>query len=197
MTEAAVAPGTARPGLVRYLMVAGALAFILAGCSGVRKLTREEISKGSLVFMYIDYSKASGWLDWVQFKQVAMGEAPQYWRMGIYKDSIVWFDGLPNGSYQLHSYGGSNGIPLGPIRLFATTNYSYNFPGQGSGFRIKEQGTYFLGSFKHVKAGSGKFDLESLNTPTEREVLTRLIKAMKSENSPLLHVAERRLRQLK
>lgn len=181
----------------RRSIIAALLLAWTCGCSNIRPLTRDEIMKGSLVFMYIETSDMSGHLDWVSLKQVKAGEAPSFWSLGVVKESYIYFDGLPSGSYQMDSYGGAGGIKVGCLRLCSNTSYSYNFSAQGGGIRIPKKGVYFLGSYVHKKAGTffdEKFEIRPVKRPTEKEVLERLIPELK--DSPLLPMAQSHLRSL-
>lgn len=188
-----------------FLLATLGLSLFAFGCAGGQPMTKAEIAKGSILMMYLDTDEMDGDLEWISLKQSKAGEAPSYWRFGIYED-YAWRLGLPNAGYQISSYGGMDGFKVGCFKMCAGTQYTYQFPTQGNGFYVKEQGVYFLGSFKHVKTGTffnRKFDLKKIKEPTERQVtemvLERVRKEAKGDDSfsPAVKMLEAHLRSLK
>lgn len=125
----------------------------------------------SLVFAYVDMGDAPTELESASLKP--QGEEG-YWTMGV-DDGLMSQEYLPPGAYQLASLSGSS---------FLHGEVTYSFPAYGrneASVVIKKPGIYFLGSFKYkeVKTGmfeQGKFDIERVNSPTELELLNRMLK---------------------
>jgi hypothetical protein len=165
-------------------------AFSLIGCSHVPPMTEEQLAKGCLIYGSLDMSDAPTKLQWFSLKRVEIGKAPTYWGMAVAKNRYFVHDGIELGSYQLDSFGGHSG--------WKDTDYTFHFPGQGGGFKIEKPTTYFLGSWKYVKAGSffnAKFDIQPLDKPTEAEVLREIVKI--TSNSPVAHTKlQKRLAEL-
>lgn len=125
----------------------------------------------SLVFAYVDMEDAPTKLESASLKP--QGEEG-YWTMGV-EDGLMSQEYLPPGAYQLASLSGSS---------FLHGEVSYDFPAYGrneASVVVKKPGIYFLGSFKYkeVKTGmfeQGKFDIERVTSPTELELLNRMLK---------------------
>ncbi|HEX7965397.1 MAG TPA: hypothetical protein VF651_06740 [Gammaproteobacteria bacterium] len=145
----------------------------LAGCASNSIGPERDINDptNSLVFAYVDMGDAPTELESASLKP--QGEEG-YWTMGV-EDGLMSQQYLPPGSYQLASLSGSS---------FLHGAVVYNFPAYGrneASVRIQKPGIYFLGSFKYkdVETGmfeAGKFDIERVKSPTELELLGRLLK---------------------
>jgi hypothetical protein len=158
--------------LVRFAAASAALAFLSACASGQIGPTRDVDDPGnSLVFAYVDMGDAPTSVDSASLKP--QGEEG-FWTMGI-EDGLMFQEYLPPGSYQLASLEGSS---------FLHGDVVYSFPLYGrneASVAIQKPGIYFLGSFKYkeVKTGffeQGKFDIERVDSPTEVELLNRMLK---------------------
>lgn len=161
---------------IAALRVAGlalAATLLLAGCATTPGRDINDPTS-SLVFGFIDMKDAPTSLDWVSLKQVGSPADEGYWGLET-DDGMLFNQYLPVGSYQMSEFGGS-GFLAGDVR--------YQFPAYGkneTAIRIAKPGVYFIGSYKYqkVKTGffeAGKFDIERVGTPTERELLERLRK---------------------
>lgn len=125
----------------------------------------------SLVFAYVDMDDAPTGIDSASLKP--QGEEG-YWTMGV-EDGLIFQEYLPAGAYQLASLSGSS---------FMHGEVVYNFPTYGrnqSSVRIQKPGIYFLGSYKYKEVKTGffeadKFDLERVDSPSEPELLNRMLK---------------------
>ncbi len=125
----------------------------------------------SLVFAFVDMQDAPTGIDNASLKP--QGEEG-YWHMGV-DDGLLFQHYLPNGSYQLATLEGSS---------FLHGDVVYQFPAYGkneSAVRIQKPGVYFLGSYRYKEVKTGffepnKFDLERADSPTELELLNRLLK---------------------
>jgi hypothetical protein len=145
----------------------------LAGCAGSGHGRDINDPNNSLVFGYVDMTDAPTKVSGVQVQQVAPPTDKPYWGTDV-KDGLFYSSYLPPGSYRLASLHGSS---------FMRGEHQYNFPRQGGGattVRIDKPGIYFLGAYKYkdVKSGffeQGKFDIERVSSPTEAELLQRIL----------------------
>lgn len=148
-------------------------ALTVAGCASDSIGPERDLNDptNSLVFAYIDMGDAPTSVDEASLKP--QGEEG-YWHMGV-DDGLLYQAHLPVGSYQLATLSGSS---------FLHGEVEYDFAAYGrnaSAVRIEKPGIYFLGSFryKEVKTGffeADKFDIERADTPTELELLNRIMK---------------------
>lgn len=157
-----------RPFLIIGLILLG----LIGGCAtGGRDINDPT---NSLAFGYIDMDDAPTSVSNAWLIQVAPPSEEPYWGMGVRK-GVFYNSYLPPGTYQVSSFAGSG---------FFRGNYEYSFPRQGrnaTAVRITKPGIYFLGSYKYKKVKSGffeqgKFNIEKINKPTERELLERILK---------------------
>jgi hypothetical protein len=159
-----------------------ALAVLTAiGCGGGKAITEEDVNKAnsSLVYGYIDMSEAPTSLQRFQIKQVRPVSDSPYWGFGT-QDGVFMHSALPPGSYQFHNFGGMSGINAGIVNI-GGKSYTYNFPGQGGGFRVEAPGLHYLGTYKYKKAGTffhEKFDIQKAAKPTEKEILQMMLPRM-------------------
>ena len=144
---------------------------LLAGCAGGHGRSINDPSN-SLVFGYVDMTGAPTGFNSASILQVAPPTDKPYWGTDV-RNGLFYTYYLPPGSYKLASLAGSS---------FWKGNHQYTFPRQGGdqGVRISKPGIYFLGSYRYkdVKTGffeQGKFDIERVNTPTEAELLRRIL----------------------
>ena len=148
-------------------------AMFLAGCASDTIGPTRDLNDptNSLVFVYVDMSDAPTNIDDATLKP--QGEEG-YWHL-VVEDGLMYQRYLPNGAYQFSRLAGSS---------FLHGDVLYDFPTYGqnaSAISIQKPGIYFLGSFKYkeVKTGffeAGKFDIERVDSPTELELLNRLLK---------------------
>lgn len=156
---------------ISLILCVVALGFV-AGCAGGGHGRSVDDPTNSLVFGYIDMGDAPTKISGASIMQVAPPTDKPYWGMDV-RNGLLYTYYLPPGSYQLASISGSS---------FWRGDYRYNFPRQGNeqAVRISKPGIYFLGSYRYkgVKTGwfeGGKFDVERVNTPTEAELLRRIL----------------------
>lgn len=148
-------------------------ALFLTGCASDTIGPTRDLNDptNSLVFLYVDMGDAPTGIDDATLKP--QGEEG-YWHLTV-EDGLMYQRYLPNGSYQLSRLAGSS---------FLHGEVLYDFPAYGqnaSAIRIQKPGVYFLGAFKYkeVKTGffeAGKFDIERADSPTELELLNRMLK---------------------
>ena len=160
---------------MRRLLVLSLLAALalLAGCAGGGHGRDINDPANSLVFGYVDMADAPTKVSGAQVRQVAPQTDKPYWGMNV-REGLFYTYYLPPGSYQLATLHGSS---------FLRGEFQYNFPRQGGGqttVRIDKPGIYFLGAhkYKDVKTGffeAGKFDIQRVDTPTEAQLLQRIL----------------------
>jgi hypothetical protein len=154
------------------LLLAAAVA-ALAGCAGGGHGRDINDPSNSLVFGFVDMSDAPTKVSGAQIMQVAPPTDKPYWGTDV-KDGLFYTYYLPPGSYRLATLHGSS---------FLRGEHQYNFPRQGGGettARIEKPGIYFLGAYKYksVRTGmfqQGKFAIERVSSPSEAELLQRLL----------------------
>jgi hypothetical protein len=144
----------------------------LAGCAGGGHGRDINDPSNSLVFGYVDMADAPTKISGAQIMQVAPPTDKPYWGTDV-REGMFYTYYLPPGSYKLATLHGSS---------FLKGEYRYSFPRQGGeqGVRIDKPGIYFLGSYKYqtVKTGmfeQSKFDIARVKTPTEAELLQRML----------------------
>ena len=166
-------------------------ALVLAACSTNSPVSSTDESL-SLVYGYFDMKDAPTKVQWVGLKQYGGKEVGTY-RLGV-EDGLFFHVGVEPGSYQVDKFGGSS---------FLRGDYVYNYGGKGrnsTAVRIQKSGVYFLGAHRYV-AHKGKFDMQPAKSPSEKEVLQRLIKQLETDRSlsqytRQLKLARERLAQL-
>ena len=154
------------------LLAFGAIS-LLAGCASSGGPERDiNDPNNSLVFGYIDMEDAPTDMTYAHLKQVFPATEFPYWPMGV-EDGLILQQYLPPGGYQLSNFGGSG---------FLSGEHEYSFPNFGknaTAVRIDEPGIYFIGAFKYKEVDTGffeqgKFDMERISSPSERELLQRI-----------------------
>jgi len=180
----------------RIWLVPGLLALgLLVACTTGGHGRSVNDPSNSLVFGFVDMADAPTKIDGATIMQVAPPSDKPYWGTDV-RNGLFYTYYLPPGSYKLSSLTGSS-VWRG--------NYRYSFPRQGSdqGVRISKPGIYFLGSYKYqkVKTGmfeGGKFDIERVSSPTEAELLRRILEEDKEiKGSAWEDKIRRRLAQLR
>ncbi len=175
----------------RYLTALGLSALaLLVGCAGGGHGRDINDPANSLVFGFVDMSDAPTKMTGAQVMQVAPPTEKPYWGTNV-RDGLFYTYYLPPGSYKLATLHGSS---------FFKGEYRYSFPRQGAGessVRIAKPGVYFLGSYKYkeVKTGifeQGKFSIERVNSPSEAQLLQRILDEEKDIKGS---VWEERIRQ--
>lgn len=162
-------------------MLAGILVVIsvvLSSCADQRLIRedKDDLATASLVFGYVDMGDAPTNLDWLSIRQAVPKTDKPYWNAAV-DEGMFWGSHFKPGAYQMISFGG--------FSRWRNTHFEFELPQQyAENYRFKidgKPGIYFLGSFKYkdVKTGffePGKFDFVAVKSPTERELLERLLK---------------------
>jgi hypothetical protein len=179
-----------------WLLFLVAVLGFLAGCAGGGGGYGRDINDptNSLVFGYVDMADAPTKINSATLQQVAPPSDKPFWHTNA-NNGLFHIAYMPPGSYQLATLRGS-GFWSGDVR--------YNFPRQGTeqAVRITKPGIYFLGSYKYKGVKSGlfepsKFDVERVNTPTEAELLRRILEDKEIKGSAWEAKIRQRLSQLK
>jgi hypothetical protein len=185
---------------IRRLIVVAGLALVTAGCGSTPTPVDPKDESRSIVFGYFDMTDAPSSVEWVSLKQYG-GDKAVWYDLAV-RDGLFFHVAIAPGAYQIEKFGKNPGF-------LSNTKYVYNFGTRGrneTATRIDRPGLYFLGAYKYVKHQTGwfeqgKFEMQPINTPSEKELLTRLIKVLESDKelqgySRQLALAKRRLAQL-
>lgn len=178
-------------------LIVGLLAFFVAGCATSDPVDPKDQSL-SLVYGYIDMEDAPSSLGWVHLK-LYDGKNTGYTVPA--DDGLFFHVGVEPGPYQVDRFGRH-------AQFFSNTNYTYNFGTRGrneTAIKIVKPGVYFMGAYKYIEVETGwfeadKFRMERTKTPTERELLTRLLKILEedySEYTRQIAMVKQRLAQLR
>jgi hypothetical protein len=154
----------------------------LVGCASAPPVDPKDEAV-SIVFGYFDMADAPSKLEWVSLKRY--GEKEPVWYDMAARDGLIFHVGIRAGSYQVEKFGGMGGIPL-----LTRQRHEYNFGTRGrndTAIRIQKAGIYFLGAYKYVDRPGGlfradKFEMELVKTPSEKELLRRLITLLESDS---------------
>jgi len=191
--------GTTRRHWLRASLAAMAVMVMLAGCASTEPVDPKN-ERTSLVFGYFDMKDAPSSLDWVSIKQY--GASSAYYRAGA-KEGLFWHVGVDPGSYQVEKFGG-----LKRVLVFSSeVQYNYGTHGRNdTAIRVLTPGIYFMGAYRYVTHDGGffsadKFEMEPVKSPSEKELLTRLVAELESDKdlrayTRQLALAKRRLAEL-
>ena len=171
-----------------------ALLLLLAACATTPSLTAPEGKDVSLVFGHIDMSEAPSDLHWVTMQRLRPVTETPYYSFWVV-DGTFFRINVPAGTYKFTKFGGHSG--------WKNTSYTYGFPSQGQSKldrRIDRPGLYYAGSWKYrkVKTGffqPGKFDVEASRTPSELELLQKMLPY--ADHPHWKQMIEQRIRELK
>jgi hypothetical protein len=183
----------------RWLMAGLAAMVLVAGCATTEPVDPKDTS-ASLVFGYFDAKDAPSSIDWVSIKQY--GGSAGYYNVGI-KDGLFWHVGVEPGSYQVEKFGGVKRV------LIFGNEVEYNYGTRGrneTAIRINTPGVYFMGAHRYVPHAGGffaadKFEMQAAKSPTERELLVRLIAELEADKDLRVYtrqigLAKKRLAEL-
>ena len=170
---------------------------IASGCSSsTEKITDPKNKKVALVYGYVNMNEAGSPLDWLAVRRYR--PTPQRYGTDIYA-GLFFHIGVDLGSYQVERFGSNSGA-------FRNTSYRYTFGGSGknmSARRINKPGLHYLGSYKYNaktnSSGRDYFTFDKVKEPSEKELLTILLRRVKSDYSEYtqqIKWIEQRLAQL-
>lgn len=165
-------------GMLTRIVAITALVAMAGACSGdMRLLDKPPGEKRSFVYGYFDMDDAPTDADWVQIRQYRPKTEYNIWNMRTH-EGVFYMEKFVPGAYGVIKFGGGGGMFSSP--------HAYGIPRQNKSMRliIKKPGIYYMGAYKYksVKTGffeGGKFSIEKVKKPSEKEVLTRIIKFAK------------------
>ena len=184
----------------RRRLLAGMAALALVGGCATTEPVDPKDDGTSLVFGYFDGKDAPSSIDWVSIKRY--GGAPAYYQAGA-TNGLFWHIGVEPGSYQVEKFGG-----LKRVLIFSNTvEYNYGTRGRNeTAVRIVTPGIYFMGAHRYVAHDGGlfaedKFAMQAVKSPTEKELLTRLIAQLEADKELRVYtrqigLAKKRLAEL-
>ena len=163
----------------RWLLASLAAMALAAGCATNAPIDPKD-ERTSLVFGYFDAKDAPSSIDWVSIKRY--GGEPAYYQLGTEK-GLFWHIGVEPGSYQVEKFGGVKRV------LIFGNQVEYNYGTRGrndTAVRILAPGIYFMGSHRYVAHDGGlfgvdKFEMQAVKSPTEKELLARLIAELEAD----------------
>jgi hypothetical protein len=175
----------------------GFLILFVAGCATSAPVDPKD-PRLSLVYGYIDMADAPSSLGWVRIK-LYDGNNQGY--SAAVRKGLFFHVGVEPGPYQVERFGRHPSF-------FSNTEYSYDFGTRGrneTAIRIDKPGVYFMGAYKYVDIPTGwleqdKFRMERTQTPSERELLTKLLAVLQDEDSQYtrqIAMVRQRLAQLR
>ena len=161
-------------------LFAGLLILLVGGCATSDPIDPKDQSL-SLVYGYIDMKDAPSHLGWVHIK-LYDGKNTGYFT--VVDEGLFFHLGLKPGPYQVDRFGRHP-------TFFDNVEYSYGFGTRGrneTAIRIDKPGIYFMGAYKYVDVPTGwfeedKFRMEQTTTPTERELLTRVLTILQKDHA--------------
>lgn len=151
------------------------LASVLSACSSplAPKLEDPEPEQKNvgLIYGYIDMDKAlSSAYDWI----IARRYRPSVkdLEMHVYRSGLFYHIGVEPGSYQVVRLGSKT---LG--RSFGV------FHKNQTAIKVNKPGLYYMGTFLYSVPGDGTFNIKKVTSPSEKQVLTMLLKIMEDDYS--------------
>ena len=160
------------------LALLGVLVLLVTGCA-MQKPVDPNDAHLSLVYGYIDMDDAPSSLGWVWIK-LYDGQNKGY--AAVTRKGLFFHVGVEPGPYQVERFGRHT-------TFWSNTEYTYDFGTRGrneTAIRIDKPGVYFMGAYKYVDIPTGwfqqdKFKVERTQTPSERELLTRLVAVLQED----------------
>jgi hypothetical protein len=161
-----------------------AIATALSGCGGTAMLKDDSTpTSNTLVFGYIDMTDAPVSLDKVSIRQMLPKTSEAFLEQDV-DDGMFFNSFLKNGSFYIYQFGGASWGFFKAGGIYGKERLSFDFKTERHNFgrfKIENPGLQFLGSYKYKKIETGffesdKYEVEAVNSPTERELLERLAK---------------------
>ncbi len=147
---------------------AAVVALVAGGCAGKRVAARRDEGT-SIVVAHIDARRSPRtWKDVPVRCQDREGKY-DWWKMRQDGDGLVYVENVPSGGSCWITGGFNGGIDV----------YVFKLPPEAAGnptaTRIPRPGAWFMGSFRYQPLGDDEFEFVRVATPSEREVMTRLL----------------------
>lgn len=168
---------------ISRFIVTGLIISTLGGCSSPPKITLDdpepEQGNVSLVYGYFDMDKAqSASYHWLVARRYR--PSTREYEMHVYQSGLFYHLGVENGSHQV--------VRLG---AYETSFHFGTHRKNETAIKINKPGLYYMGSFEYdikrsdswLANGGGSFSAIKTKKPSEKEVLTLLLKVMKDEYS--------------
>lgn len=168
----------------------------LVGCAAPLENVDPNAGNLSVVAGHIDMREAPSPLRWVSIKAYGPGTDHHY-RARV-EDGLFFHIAIDPGSYQIDRFGGaSTWAALGG----AMHEYEWGTQGRNpTALRIERAGVYFMGAYRYVPQRTGifepgKFRMEPVSAPGQREVLQRVLRVVEADAS--LRVYTRQIERLR
>lgn len=172
---------------------------IATGCVSRPALKKPKTPNESLIFGHVDMREAPGRFTGAVMKQVQPVAKQPYRTSWVVKHDFFLENGVPPGVYKMDNLRTLGGFQSSVV-------YVYEFPKTGRGqmdVKVTKPGLYYAGAwkFKKVKVGfvdgmkgKGKFDIVPAKSPSELEVLKRILPFSKDDY--WTNMIEKRIREL-
>ena len=179
------------------LPLLGLLILLVTGCATSDPVDPKDPSL-SLVYGYIDMADAPSSVEWVRVK-LYDGKNQGY--LAATQKGLFFHVGVEPGPYQVERFGRHP-------TFFSNTEYTYNFGTRGrneTAIKVDKPGVYFMGAYKYIEVPTGwfeqdKFRMERTQTPSERELLAKLLAILQDDYSQYtrqIAMVRQRLAQLR
>ena len=158
----------------------------LTACGPSKSVKEMEDPNSSLIFGYIGRDDGPVKFDWVQLRHSKPGAKDIFIESRADRNGLFYAENLSPGHYQIHRYGW--GVrPLGENVAHGGGGAIFTFPKTEnlSAMHIKGPGLKYMGTFMYtrVKTGffeGGKFTIDRTTTPSEKELLQKLLRYTKN-----------------
>lgn len=147
------------------ILILGLLATFGCGAAHLRNPTK---SGGSMVYGYIELHSADITLDWVKIKKMWPPGGKTFYSAGVNNQGVFWHSNIPEGAYQVVSFGNKEKFIGGPDTFYTYSLEKYS--SNPSSIEISKPGMYYMGTFKR----SGRI-FERSDVPSEWMVLEDML----------------------
>ena len=166
-----------------FLFIATVLVSSCASSSN-EKITDPKDKNVALIYGYINMNEAKARLSWLNLRRYrpSAKRYPTGISDGIFfqTDGIFFHLGVEPGSYQVERFGSN-----------AHSGHYYTFGSSGknqTAIKIEKPGIYYMGSYKYINekdrwGEDKKFTVKKTKEPTEKQLLTALLKHVKYHHS--------------
>jgi len=169
---------------LRIFLLLG-FAVLTSSCSSTSEEIVDPNNKNvSLIYGYIEMREAKRTLNWLSFRRYRPSAQRYYAK--IY-DGLFYHIGVEHGSYQVEKFGSyGNRSNHGMIFTFGASGKNQ------TAIKIKKPGLYNVGTYKYVaekdrRGNRTKFSFKKSKIPSEKELLTELLRSVKTNHSDYVH----------